>query len=77
MILAHYEQEDNKTTLRDSKRRLEVLAYKKVANQVKPVATMLPKEFWIVQKIPEDPLVTLPSSDIANEATRVYPGRKI
>lgn len=38
-----------------------MLAYKKVANRVKPVATTLPEEFRIVRKIPTDPLATLPT----------------
>jgi hypothetical protein len=38
----------------------EMLAYKKVANKVRPVATTLPEEFRIVRKIPTDPLAELP-----------------
>ena len=34
--------------------------YKKVANRIKPVATMLPEEFRIVRKVPSDPLAELP-----------------
>ena len=37
-----------------------MLAYKKVANKVRPVATTLPEEFRIVRKIPSDPLAELP-----------------
>jgi len=36
------------------------LAYKKTANQIKPVATTLPEDFQIIQRIPTDPLKTLP-----------------
>ena len=36
------------------------LAYKKVANQIKPVATTLPEEFRIVRKIPGDLLAEMP-----------------
>jgi len=36
------------------------LAYKKVANRVKSVATILPEDFWIIHCIPIDPLKTLP-----------------
>jgi hypothetical protein len=36
------------------------LAYKKVANRIKPVATTLPEEFRIVRRIPSDPLKDLP-----------------
>jgi len=36
------------------------LAYKKTANQIKPVVTILPKDFWIIQCISTDPLKTLP-----------------
>src|SRR5712664_3587685 len=38
----------------------EILAYKKVANKIRPVATTLPDEFRIVRRIPSDPLVELP-----------------
>ena len=38
----------------------EILAYKKVANKVRPVATTLPEEFRIVRRIPSDPLADLP-----------------
>ena len=34
--------------------------YKKVAHQIKPVATTLPEDFQIVHHIPLDPLETLP-----------------
>ena len=37
------------------------LAYKKVANHIKPVATTLPEEYWIVRHIPQDPLTDLPA----------------
>ena len=36
------------------------LAYKKTANQIKPVAMTLPEDFWIIRRIPTDPLETLP-----------------
>ncbi|RDB24437.1 hypothetical protein Hypma_008418 [Hypsizygus marmoreus] len=39
---------------------IHTLAYKKVANRVKPVATTLPEEFRIVRRIPVDPLLDLP-----------------
>ena len=38
----------------------EILAYKKVANRIRPVATTLPEEFRIVRKIPSDPLANMP-----------------
>jgi hypothetical protein len=38
----------------------EILAYKKVANKVRPIATTLPEEFRIIRKIPSDPLANLP-----------------
>lgn len=38
----------------------ETLAYKKVANRTKPVATTLPEKFRIVRRIPSDPLAELP-----------------
>jgi len=34
-------------------------AYKKVANHAKPVATMMPQHAHIIQRFPEDPLLTL------------------
>ena len=39
----------------------ETLAYKKVANRIKPVATTLPEKFRIVRRIPSDPLADLPT----------------
>ena len=36
------------------------MAYKKVANRVKPVATTLTKEYWIICKLPHNPLTDLP-----------------
>jgi hypothetical protein len=38
-----------------------VLAYKKVAKKVHPVATSLPEDFRITRRRPEDPLLTLPT----------------
>ena len=38
----------------------EMLAYKKVANRIKPVATTLPEKFRIVRHIPSNPLAKLP-----------------
>jgi hypothetical protein len=38
----------------------EILAYKKVANKVRPVATTLPEEFRIVRRVPSDPLANIP-----------------
>ncbi|KAG2067660.1 hypothetical protein BDR04DRAFT_946564, partial [Suillus decipiens] len=35
--------------------------YKKVANQVKPVATTMPSRACIVCRFPEDPLLSLPT----------------
>ena len=37
------------------------LAYKKVANKVRPVPTSLPEDFRNVHRFPEDPLLMLPS----------------
>ncbi|KJA18651.1 hypothetical protein HYPSUDRAFT_111434, partial [Hypholoma sublateritium FD-334 SS-4] len=38
----------------------EILAYKKVENRVKPVATTLPEHFRIERRTPSDPLAALP-----------------
>ena len=38
---------------------ISTLAYKKVAKKVHPVAASLPEDFWIIQRIPEDPLLSL------------------
>jgi len=38
---------------------LDVLAYKKVANKVRPVPTTLPEHYRVVRRRPEDPLLTL------------------
>jgi len=43
-----------------TKRTIESLAYKKVANKTRPIATTLPEEFRIVRRIPSDPLINLP-----------------
>ena len=43
-----------------SERMIKSLAYKKVANKMRPIVTTLPEEFWIVQRIPSDPLANLP-----------------
>ncbi|KAG2738246.1 hypothetical protein P692DRAFT_20759185, partial [Suillus brevipes Sb2] len=37
-----------------------VLAYKKVANRIKPVATTMPAHARIIRQFPEDPLLSLP-----------------
>jgi hypothetical protein len=37
-----------------------VLAYKKVSNKVKPVATTMPSHARIIRRFPEDPLLSLP-----------------
>ena len=37
-----------------------VLAYKKAAKKVHPVAASLPEDFRIIRRIPEDPLLSLP-----------------
>ena len=38
-----------------------VLAYKKVANRIKPVATTMPAHARIIRRFPEDPLLSLPT----------------
>ena len=38
-----------------------VFAYKKVANKIKPVTTTMPAHARIVRRIPEDPLLSLPT----------------
>lgn len=39
------------------------MVYKKVANKVRPVATTLPEEYWIVRRMPHNPLEDLPVVD--------------
>ena len=46
--------------LSDSDLPVEVLAYKKAAKKVHPVAASLPEDFRIVRRRPEDPLLSLP-----------------
>jgi len=46
--------------LKQSLDLVSLLAYKKMANRIKPVATTLPEDFWIIQCIPTNPLETLP-----------------
>jgi hypothetical protein len=64
------EDQDSKTendtdsysiAMNDTERKIESLAYKKVANKTRPIATTLPEEFRIVRRIPSDPLVDLPT----------------
>jgi hypothetical protein len=43
------------------RREINSLAYKKATNMTKPVATTLPEEFKIVQRIPSNPFVDLPT----------------
>ena len=44
----------------ETERTIESLAYKKVVNKTRLIATTLPVEFRIVQRIPSDPLAKLP-----------------
>jgi hypothetical protein len=46
--------------LSDSDLPVEVLAYKKAAKKVHPVAASLPEDFRIIRRRPEDPLLSLP-----------------
>jgi len=46
--------------LKQSLDSVSLLAYKKTANQIKPVATTLPEDLRIIQCIPTNPLETLP-----------------
>ena len=46
--------------LSDSDPSVEVLAYKKAAKKVHPVAASLPEDFRIIRRRPEDPLLSLP-----------------
>ena len=52
---------DNDDDLSDSGLPVEVLAYKKVAKKVHPVAASLPEDFRIIRRRPEDPLLSLPA----------------
>ena len=38
----------------------EILAYKRVANKIRPIATTLPEEFRIIRRVPSDLLADLP-----------------
>ena len=42
-----------------TERMIKSLAYKKVANKTRPIATTLPEEFRIVRRILSDPLAKL------------------
>ena len=46
--------------LSDSDLPVEVLAYKKAAKKVHPIAASLPKDFCIIWCHPKDPLLSLP-----------------
>src|SRR5713226_8788356 len=43
----------------DTDNAVAVLAYKKVAQKVHPIAASLPEDFWIIQHYPEDSLLSL------------------
>jgi len=53
---------------------VSALAYKKTANQIKPVATTLPEDFQIIRRIPTDPLETLP--EISFNPPNFSPGER-
>ncbi|KAF5355069.1 hypothetical protein D9756_005757 [Leucocoprinus leucothites] len=44
----------------ESELEISSLAYKKVANRIKPVSTTLPENYRIVRRIPTDPLESMP-----------------
>ena len=50
------------------------LAYKKVANQIKPVAMTLPEQFRIVRRVPSDPLAELPM--LPSRPPEFHPGER-
>ena len=52
-----------------------VLAYKKVANRVKPVATTMPQHTCIIRKIPEDPILTIPH--LSHHPPTFVPGQRL
>ena len=52
---------DNDDDLSDLDLPVEVLAYKKAAKKVHPVAASLPEDFRIIRRRPEDPLLSLPA----------------
>ena len=52
-----------------------VLAYKKVANRVKPVATTMPQHARIIRKIPEDPILTIPH--LSHHPPTFVPGQRL
>ena len=62
VFLSSVSEEQRRKELENSPEdiRQEILAYKKVANRVRPVATTLPEEFRIIQRFPSNPLTDLP-----------------
>ena len=50
----------NDNNLSDSDLSVEVLAYKKAAKKVHPIAASLPEDFCIIWHCPKDPLLSLP-----------------
>jgi len=61
LISPYYKEETSKENKKNTaEHSQEIFAYKKVANRIKPIATTLPKEFRIVQKIPSDLIAELP-----------------
>ena len=61
-------------TIEDQIQKVKVLAYKKVANRIKPVATTLPEEFRIIRRIPNDPLAELPI--LPHKPPNFIPGKR-
>ena len=54
--------------LSDSDPSVEVLAYKKAAKKVHPVAASLPEDFRIIRRRPKDPLLSLPTPLSSHQA---------
>ena len=54
---------------------VEVLAYKKAAKKVHPVAASLPEDFHIVWRQPEDPLLSLP--ELPSHPPKFTPGMRL
>ncbi|KIK32843.1 hypothetical protein CY34DRAFT_100673, partial [Suillus luteus UH-Slu-Lm8-n1] len=52
-----------------------VLAYKKVANRIKPVATTMPAHARIIRQFPEDPLLSLPH--LSSQPPDFKPGTRL
>ena len=66
---------DDDDDLADANLPLEVLAYKKAAKKVHPVAASLPEDVRVIRRRPEDPLLSLP--ELPSHPPKFLPGMRL